>query len=438
MRDRFAPESSVYRYVTEQARKIAECHGFSEVSTPVLEHASVFERSLGADTDVVGKELYKFVDRGDDMLTLRPEGTAGVVRALLTSQQLDGKPRRLFYNGPMFRRERPQKGRLRQFEQFGVEMLGHNHPTADVELIRMGWSFIQHLGLSKSAQLEINSIGTASDRAQYRLQLHEYLLGVHDRLSADSQRRMHENPLRVLDSKAPEDQHAVQNAPRLLDHLTEDSKNRFAFVCGMLDAVDIPYHVNWRLVRGLDYYNDTVWEIKYMDEQLGASQDTILAGGRYDSLVQTLDGHRTAPAVGWAAGVDRLALLLPSDTCTVSTAPTVAVISVLEQLKADDSAASPLERDAAVHAAAQTVADGIRAAGYRCVQLHHTSGKVQRLGRLLAAADADASATVAVLIGGDEIAAGQVIVRHLASRQQITCTREDMTQVLARILSDHR
>ncbi|KAI8050242.1 hypothetical protein BDF22DRAFT_143943 [Syncephalis plumigaleata] len=438
MRDRFAPETRLYRRIIEQGRSIAESHGFSEVVTPILEHAEVFERSLGTSSDVIGKELYKFTDKNGTALTLRPEGTAGIVRALISSHQIHGKSSRLFYHGPMFRHERPQKGRLRQFEQFGVEMLGYQHPSSDVELVQMGWSFIQRLNLPGAAKLEINSIGNMEERRNYIEILRRYFSQNKATLSTDSQRRLTENPLRILDSKSPEDQSIIAQAPRITDHLTAESRKRFLFVCQMLHALDIPHTINWRLVRGLDYYNDTVWEIKYTDTQLGASQDTILAGGRYDTLVGTLSGGtNNVPAVGWAAGIDRLALLLAQSKLNIEedgdNSSKIAVISLPMNTNGTSPSTTSDVNDGQIYALTARIADKIRQSGYSCTMLHQTTWKVQRLGRVLGQAS-EMNIKVAILIGENEVGTGQLAIRHLGSREQCSCTFDELPGTLARWL----
>ncbi|RUS20471.1 hypothetical protein BC937DRAFT_95127 [Endogone sp. FLAS-F59071] len=314
MRDRFGLDMRKYRHVCQTGSEVAELYDFDQISTPVLEYASVFERTLGDESDIVGKELYTFTDKSDSRITMRPEGTAGIARALITNNLTRALPQKFYYYGPMFRHERPQKGRFRQFEQFGVELFGYNHPSSDVEVIDMAWTFLQRLGLGGVVKLEINSLGDQDTRKRYKALLTEFLMDNVMGLSEDSTRRLRTNPLRVLDSKNPLDQDSIARAPLLTTHLTPFSRSRFDNVLAGLDACAIPYVVNPRLVRGLDYYEETVFEFVYSgkEEELGAQQATVLAGGRYDKLVEVMSGKReSASGVGWAAGVDRLALLLP-------------------------------------------------------------------------------------------------------------------------------
>ncbi|KAI9591710.1 hypothetical protein BDF19DRAFT_453972 [Syncephalis fuscata] len=424
MRDRFMPDTLKYRHITEHGRAIAEAHGFVEVTTPILEYAEVFEGSLGTSSDVIGKELYKFTDKSGSEVIMRPEGTAGIVRALISNRQLQSKSQRLFYHGPMFRHERPQKGRLRQFEQFGVELFGQSHPTSDVELIRMGWSFIERLGLPDTPHLEINSLGDIMERLEYIEKLCEYFYKRKESLSSDSQRRLTENPLRIFDSKAPEDQPLIEEAPRLIDHLTPESRRRFAFVCELLEAVNVPYTVNSRLVRGLDYYNDTVWEVKYSEgTSLGASQDTILAGGRYDTLVATLSDDTSVPAVGWAAGIDRLALLLPESIKEKeNNLMAIAVMGLPVRGSPEDLNSIEGATNLSIYKIAYQVADRVRNTGYQCSLLHQTSQKSARMGRALSQAS-------------EMNMKNTLTVRDLRSREQVECTLDGLPEVLSRLLA---
>ncbi len=295
-----------------------------EIRTPLLEATELFKRGIGESTDVVGKEMYTFFDRGDRSCTLRPEGTASVVRAAIQHGLLAQGPQRLWYGGPMFRYERPQKGRRRQFHQIGVELLGVADATSDAEAIAIAWDLLADLGVG-GLQLEINSLGTPEDRQRYRAELVSWLQVHHDQLDADSQNRIGTNPLRVLDSKNPDTQLLLAGAPTLADALAGESHERFARVMQALEALAIPFVLNPRLVRGLDYYGHTAFEIT--SNQLGA-QATVCGGGRYDGLVEQLGGPAT-PAVGWALGVERLVLLLSQvkDGETAAGAPDLYVIS---------------------------------------------------------------------------------------------------------------
>ena len=304
--DLLPDEMRRYRRVAETARLAAECFGFQEMATPIFEFSEVFKRTLGDTSDIVTKEMYTFTDRGGETITLRPEGTASVARALISGGLAQHLPLKYFYSGPMFRYERPQKGRMRQFHQTGIELLGVKEPLGDVEVIATGAEFLRRIGAWDRSQLEINTLGDHESRQNYRKVLVEYLSGHRDRLSKDSLDRLERNPLRILDSKDPGDQAIVANAPVYTDYLNETSRDFFAKVKAGLDALGIKYIVNPRLVRGLDYYSHTCFEVTC--EELGA-QKTILAGGRYDGLIPMMGGPET-PGVGWASGIERCAMLL--------------------------------------------------------------------------------------------------------------------------------
>ncbi|EKQ70782.1 histidyl-tRNA synthetase [Leptolyngbyaceae cyanobacterium JSC-12] len=305
-RDILPNEIRYWQQVEAVVRDILGKATYQEIRTPIFEQTSLFERGIGEATDVVGKEMYTFKDRGDRSITLRPEGTAGVVRSFIEhGLGTQGGVQRLWYCGPMFRYERPQAGRQRQFHQVGVEVLGSPSPRADAEAIAIATDILKTLGL-KNLELNLNSIGDSSDRLHFREALIGYLTPYKDKLDEDSQDRLTRNPLRILDSKDEQTQHILQNAPSILDYLSPESKTRFDQVQSLLTALDIPYTINSRLVRGLDYYTHTVFEIQSAD--LGA-QATVCAGGRYDGLVAELGGAET-PAVGWAIGLERLVILL--------------------------------------------------------------------------------------------------------------------------------
>ncbi|HGY5553641.1 MAG TPA: histidine--tRNA ligase [Prochlorococcus sp.] len=279
--------------------------GLQEIRTPLLELTELFARGIGEATDVVGKEMYTFVDRGDRSCTLRPEGTASVVRAALQNGLLSQGPQRLWYSGPMFRYERPQAGRQRQFHQVGVEFLGVSSPRSDAEVIALAWALLADLGV-QGLVLEINSLGTVEDRKNYRGELVKWLEARSEKLDDDSRKRLYTNPLRILDSKNPATKALLEDSPTLLETLSEESKARFTELQGDLKALQIPFHLNPHLVRGLDYYCHTAFEIT--SDQLGA-QATVCGGGRYDGLVEQLGGPST-PAIGWALGMERLILVL--------------------------------------------------------------------------------------------------------------------------------
>ncbi len=305
-RDLLPEVKKTFRQIDEIAYKTAKNYGFSEIETPIFEFSEVFHRSLGETSDAVSKETYSFTDRGGDSITLRPEGTAGVVRSFVSEGLAQHLPLKLYYYGPMFRYERPQKGRYRQFYQFGVEVLGLESALADVECLDLAWSVLKKLGLSNRCTLEINTLGDVDSRNAYRGALVQYLTPFKSQLSADSQVRLEKNPMRILDSKNEDDKKIVAGAPLMENYLNETSKKFFGDVLAGLKKLSIPYTINAQLVRGLDYYCHTVFE--FTTTELGA-QSAILSGGRYDGLVEILGGPKT-PGVGWAAGVDRLADLV--------------------------------------------------------------------------------------------------------------------------------
>ncbi|MGA0198546.1 MAG: histidine--tRNA ligase, partial [Prochlorotrichaceae cyanobacterium] len=305
-RDILPEEAFYWQVVEQQARTILQRAAYREIRTPIFEQTELFARGIGEATDVVGKEMYTFTDRGDRSLTLRPEGTAGVVRSYIEQGlAAQGGVQRLWYTGPMFRYERPQAGRQRQFHQIGVEVLGSADPRADAEVIALAMDVLQSVGI-QSLSLELNSVGDATDRQRYRQALVDYLTPYATELDADSQDRLSRNPLRILDSKDQRTQEIVQNAPNILSYLSEASQHFFAGVQQSLTDLGIPYSLNPCLVRGLDYYSHTAFEMQSQD--LGA-QATVCGGGRYDGLVKQLGGADT-PAVGWAIGMERLILLL--------------------------------------------------------------------------------------------------------------------------------
>lgn len=303
-----------WQFIEAHIHSLMRAYGYHEIRFPIVESADLFKRSLGDVTDIVEKEMYTFTDRNGDNLTLRPEGTASCVRAALQHSLLHQLPQRLWYMGPMFRHERPQKGRYRQFYQFGVEVFGLSLAAIDAEIIALSAQLWKLLGIDQSVKLQINSLGTPAVRQQYRAELIEYLTPFYAVLDADSQRRLQHNPLRILDSKNPQVKEIVANAPRLIERLDVDSQAHFNAVCAMLETLGIPYTINPGLVRGLDYYSHTVFE--WVTDRLGA-QDAVCAGGRYDGLVEQLGGKPT-PAIGFALGVERL-LALVSDAYTVPT-----------------------------------------------------------------------------------------------------------------------
>jgi len=378
-----------HRMVGETARRLGELYGFAEIATPIFEFTEVFSRPIGEHTDIVSKEMYTFTDRGGEELTLRPENTAGVVRAVLSNGLTQSTPLKYFYSGPMFRYERPQRGRFRQFHQIGVEILGVAQAQADIECIALGWRILTALDIAKHCVLEINTLGDPESRAAYREALVSYFSAHHSRLSEDSQRRLERNPLRILDSKDPEDVRINADAPPFDEYLNAASRDFFARVRGGLDRIGVAHRLNPRLVRGLDYYTHTVFE--FVTTDLGA-QGTVLAGGRYDGLVELMGGP-AMPGIGWAAGIERLALLIAEPP---GPARPVVLVPIGETAEAK----------------MLTLAEELRDAGL-VVELGY-SGNVQRRMRR-----ADRlGARAAVLLGDDEIAAGSATLRDLDSGAQ--------------------
>ncbi len=375
--------------VTSTASQIVEKYGFEEIETPIFEFTEVFARNLGDTSDIVTKEMYVFQDRGGESLTLRPEGTAGVVRAFISEGMQQNLPVKLYYNGPMFRYERPQKGRQRQFTQFGVEMLGVETPQADIEVIAMAYEFLEKLGLEGAITVEINSLGDKESRDAYREKLVTYLRENYDNLSQESKARLEKNPLRVLDSKEECDKQIVANAPLYSQSLNEQSAKFFSDVLKGLDTLGIKYRVNDRLVRGLDYYAHTVFELT--TDKLGA-QGTVLAGGRYDGLVAQMGGSDVA-GIGWACGVERLSMLLEKD---IEDNRPVAVIEVGEDVRND----------------AIKIAYILRKAGFKVE--HSYSGNLKK--RMIKANKANAYK--AIIIGSDELALNKVTLKDLDTGSQ--------------------
>ena len=387
--------------VVATGSEVVEKYGFEEIETPIFEFTEVFARNLGDTSDIVTKEMYCFEDKGGESLTLRPEGTAGVVRAFVSNGMQQNLPVKFYYHGPMFRYERPQKGRQRQFTQFGVELLGVETPQADIEVISMAYEFLEKLGLSGQVTVEINSLGDEESRDAYRTKLVAYLQDHYEELSEDSKNRLQKNPLRILDSKEDCDKKVVENAPLYADSLNESSKKFFADVLKGLDILGIKYRVNNRLVRGLDYYSHTVFELT--TDKLGA-QGTVLAGGRYNGLVAQMGGGEVA-GIGWACGVERLGMLLEQD---VELKRPIAVIPV-----GGDTESKALE-----------IAYKLRLAGFRVEQSY--SGNMKK--RLIKANKVNA--VKAVIIGSDELANNNVTLKDLDSGEQKTVALTDLIKEL--------
>jgi histidyl-tRNA synthetase len=388
MVDLLPEQTGLWQRIEGTARRHFERAAIREIRTPLLEATELFARGIGEATDVVGKEMYTFLDRGERSCTLRPEGTASVVRAAIQHGLLSQGAQRLWYAGPMFRYERPQAGRLRQFHQIGLECLGFADPRSDVEAIAVAWDLLADLGVPGLA-LELNSLGSADDRARYREQLVAFLRQHRDQLDPDSQDRLERNPLRILDSKNPDTQALLAGAPTLAEALAPESRARFAAVQAGLSALGIPFQLNPRLVRGLDYYSHTAFEIT--SSQLGA-QATVCGGGRYDGLVEQLGGAPT-PAIGWALGLERLVLLLAQvEGAVAAPAPEIYVVS----------------RGVRAEAEALGLARQLRLQG-RAVELDLSAAA---FGKQLKRADRSGAAW-AVLIGDSEAEQGEVILKAL-------------------------
>ena len=395
-----------HRLVIDAARTASARYGFQEMATPIFEFSEVFSRPLGESSDIVTKENYSFADRGGEILTLRPENTAGVVRAMISGGLTQSLPLKYFYAGPMFRYERPQKGRMRQFHQVGIEYLGPEDSLADAEIIACGARFLASLGVLDDCELHLNSLGDSDSRAAYRAALIAYLETFADQLSDDSKTRLAVNPLRILDSKDAGDRAILQDAPRLQDYLNDVSKAHFADLTAALDSVGVAWVFDPLLVRGLDYYCHTAFE--FVTTSLGA-QGTVLGGGRYDGLAEMLGGPKVA-GVGWAAGVERLAMLV--ETASVNN-PKVAIVT------ADDGARQ----------AAFRLAEQLRDAGID-IDLP-TSGA---MGKKLKKAD-KAGIWTAVIMGSDELAKNAVQLRNLrdGSQQELPLDPDDCSGLAAAI-----
>lgn len=380
-----------WQQVEQVARQVFGSYAFSEVRLPVLEPTELFVRSIGEATDIVSKEMYHFVDQGEDAICLRPEGTAGAVRAYLQAGLTRAGLQRWFYTGPMFRRERPQKGRLRQFQQIGAECFGAAGPLADAEVLAMGWQLVKQLGLQQLT-MEVNSLGCSACRPAYRETLVNFLQQKAEHLCETCLQRIDSNPMRVLDCKNETCQEQLHDAPEMIRHLCSDCDSHWHGLQQGLTALDVPYRINPRIVRGLDYYNRTAFEI--ITDQLGA-QGTVLAGGRYDGLIGELGGP-TTPAIGFAAGMERLALLLPE---TQAASAQVTVVAMGE--------------DNIIHASLR-YAHSLRLAGISTI--HAGGGAMKRQMKVADREDTD----FCMIIGEDELAAEQVVLKKMHDGSQQT------------------
>jgi len=397
-----------HRRVVESARAAAELYRFAEMATPIFEFTQVFARPIGEHTDIVAKEMYTFNDRGGEEVTLRPENTAGVIRSVISNGLAQRVPLKFFYSGPMFRYERPQKGRFRQFHQIGVELIGVAEPQADIEVIALGRRILEALGIGERAELELNTLGDPVSRVSYRQALVTYFSARVSELSEDSRRRLDRNPLRIFDSKEETDQRVVRDAPTFTDYLSSESRHFFDQVRAGLDRLGIGYRLNPRLVRGLDYYTHTAFE--FVTNDLGA-QGTVMGGGRYDGLVELMGGP-ALPGVGWAAGIERLAMLIAAPPPPPNP---VALVPIGE----------------AGQIAALTLAEELRNQGLP-VDLGYSGNIARRLRR------ADRiGAFAAILLGDDELARGVATLRDLIDGSQSEVPLAELPARL-RVLFDQR
>ncbi|WP_298768681.1 histidine--tRNA ligase [uncultured Shewanella sp.] len=414
MNDILPAQSPIWQKVESVIRGSVSAYGYSEIRTPIVESTDLFKRSIGEVTDIVEKEMYTFDDRNGDSLTLRPEGTASTVRAGNQHGLLYNQEQRLWYMGPMFRHERPQKGRYRQFHQFGVEVYGIASADSDAEVLMLSARLWQKLGVSEHVRLEINTLGDSDERAQYRDALIAFLETHKDALDEDSKRRMYTNPLRVLDTKNAAIQAILVDAPALADYLGEDSRQHFSHFCELLDAVGIQYTINPRLVRGLDYYNRTVFE--WITDSLGA-QGTVLAGGRYDGLVGQLGGKDT-PAVGFAMGIERIVLLLETLALTkdISAAVDVYVAAMGDNCRV----------------AAVKLAEQLRTSLPHCKVMTHCGGG--NVKKQMKRAD-NCGASIALIIGENELENNQVVVKHLRDdKEQAVMAQDALAAYIAELI----
>ena len=407
-------ESAKWQYVEGFARETFKKYNYAEIRTPIFEHYEVISRSVGDTTDIVTKEMYDFYDKGDRHITLRPEGTAPVVRSYVENKLFAPevqKPSKVYYIGPMFRYERPQAGRLRQFHQIGVECFGSSNPATDVETIAMADQFFKEIGI-ENVVLHLNTLGSTASRTAYRQALIDYLLPMKDQLSKDSQRRLEENPLRVLDSKEKEDKQAVENAPSILDYLDEESQAHFDAVQAMLDGLGIDYVIDTNMVRGLDYYNHTIFEFV---TEVDGNELTVCAGGRYDGLVEYFGGPAT-PGFGFGMGLERLLLILDKQGVDL---PVETSLDVYIAVLGSEAEVAALE-----------LVQALRRQGFIAERDY--------LGRKLKAqfksADVFGAKTI-IALGGSEVESGQITVKNNQTRQEVTTSIEDVKNDFQTILN---
>lgn len=417
MNDVLPGKSEIWRYLEDQVKAVLDGFGYQEIRMPIVEQTNLFKRSIGEVTDIVEKEMYTFNDRSERSLTLRPEGTASCVRACEEHQLIaNNKRQRLWYMGPMFRYERPQKGRYRQFHQIGVETFGMASADIDAELIIMTHQLWQRLNIRDKVVLQLNTLGSSEARANFKAALVEYLSARKDQLDEDSQRRLESNPLRILDSKNADTQALLDGAPNFQEFIDDESAEHFAHLRALLDAVGVEYEINPRLVRGLDYYGKTVFE--WVTAELGA-QGTVCAGGRYDGLVEQMGGKPT-PAVGFAMGIERLILMLEA----LDVVPAYVLTHLDVYLVAETEAAVP----------AMALAAQLReqVAGLR-LQMHMGGGKLKKQMKQAN----DSGARFALILGENEINNGEIVIKDLRDNsEQMTMSQADVSSWLAQQLKN--
>lgn len=407
-------ESAKWQYVEGFARETFKKYNYAEIRTPIFEHYEVISRSVGDTTDIVTKEMYDFYDKGDRHITLRPEGTAPVVRSYVENKLFAPevqKPSKVYYIGPMFRYERPQAGRLRQFHQIGVECFGSSNPATDVETIAMADQFFKEIGI-ENVVLHLNTLGSTASRAAYRQALIDYLLPMKDQLSKDSQRRLEENPLRVLDSKEKEDKQAVENAPSILDYLDEESQAHFDAVRAMLDGLGIAYVIDTNMVRGLDYYNHTIFEFV---TEVDGNELTVCAGGRYDGLVEYFGGPAT-PGFGFGMGLERLLLILDKQGVEL---PVETSLDVYVAVLGSEAEVAALE-----------LVQALRRQGF----IAERDYLVRKLKAQFKSADVFGAKTI-IALGGSEVESGQITVKNNQTRQEVTTSIEEVKNDFQTVLN---
>ena len=414
MNDLLPNDSATWQQIEKIVKGVLNSYGYNEIRTPIVEDTALFKRAVGEVTDIVEKEMYTFNDRNDESITLRPEITAGCVRAGIEHGLFYNQEQRLWYLGPAFRYEKPQKGRYRQFHQFGVEVFGLEGPNIDAELILLTARFWKALGIEEHTTLELNSIGSVEARANYRNALVSFLEQHKDKLDEDCLRRMYTNPLRVLDSKNPVIQELLNQAPKLFDYLDEESKLHFDGLCQLLDSAGIKYNINQRLVRGLDYYNRTVFE--WVTNSLGA-QGTVCGGGRYDGLVSQLGGQPT-PAVGFAMGVERLVLLIQAVNPSLNRDSSIDIYMISSGDEKTIAAAQKM---------AEVLRDGLTdkriVTNYGSSNFKKQFAKADKLG-----------AKIAVIIGENEITNQSVTIKNLQTGEQVEVAEKEIVQTCLAIL----